>query len=525
MASSAWRGSDVGGGSHCRRWIGTLAVLIALAVPASAQAFERPSPGAPGLGDRLFPLLGNGGYDVQHYDLDLRYATSAPSQGLDGTVTLLAVATQSLSRFDLDFSGDSVGKVTVNGLPATFTRDGGELVISPRLPLLKGLPFVVQVQHYTAHPVPPDPNNLLGAPFFITPDGSATAGQPDGTHTFLPSNDHPRDKASYTIRFDVPAGEVAYGNGVLVHKSTSRGRSHFVYLQRQPMATELIQLAVGRYREINRGVHGGIPIRDAIAPSLSGLLADKLPTEVEHLDWMKARVGAYPFDIYGSLVVDAALGFALETQTLSLYDRLWFDGSFGGQGIWEPTMVHELAHMWFGDSVAPYSWDDLWLNEGHASWYQFTFAAERGELEENTGIADFTDLMHVIYQLGDIWRIENGPVGRPLSPEPAQLFSIQVYYGGALVLYALRQQIGEAAFQRVERAWVTRYRDDVASTQDFIALASKVSGQDLTKFLNDWVYGTTTPPMPGHPDWTVIPPAAATARTLAAPQLRFRGRS
>ena len=124
-----------------------------------------------------------------------------------------------------------------------------------------------------------------------------------------------------------------------------------------------------------------------------------------------------------------------------------------------------------------------------------------------------------------IRRVQNGPVGRPLSADPVQLFSIQVYYGGALVLYALRQQIGDAAFQRVQRAWVTRFRDDVASTQDFIALASKVSGQNLTKFLNDWVYGTTTPAMPGHPDWTVIPPAAAAARTLAAPQLRFPRRS
>src|SRR3982751_1840577 len=103
--------------------------LIGPVVPASAGAFDRPSPGAAGIGDRLFPTLGNGGYDVQHYDLDLRYATSAPSQGIDGTVTILARATQSLSRFDLDFAGDSVGGVSVNGLPATFTRDGEDLVI------------------------------------------------------------------------------------------------------------------------------------------------------------------------------------------------------------------------------------------------------------------------------------------------------------------------------------------------------------------------------------------------------------
>jgi aminopeptidase N len=520
MASSAQHGSA---GRHRRRWICALAVLGVLVVPASAQAFERPAPGAPGVGDRLFPLLGNGGYDVQHYDLDLRYATSAPSQGIDGTVTLLAVATQSLSRFDLDFAGDSVGKVTVNGLPASFKRDGEELVITPRLPLLKGLPFVVQVQHFTAHPLEPDPDVLLSTAFFITPDGSATAGQPDGTHVFLPSNDHPRDKASFTIRFDVPAGETAIANGVLLHKSTSRGRTQYVYLQRQPMATELLQLAVGRYQQINRGLHDGIVVRDAVAPSLAGLLADKLPTEIGHLDWMKARVGDYPFDAYGSLVVDATLGFALETQTISLFDKPWFDGTYGGQGVWEPTMVHELSHMWFGDSVAPYSWDDLWLNEGHATWYEWSYAAEHGELEEDIGIADFDELMRAVYGISDILRAENGPVGRPLSPEPDQLFSVQVYWGGALVLYALRQQIGDANFQRLERAWVSRHRDGVATTQDFVALASKVSGQDLTAFLNDWVYGTTTPPMPGHPEWTVTPPSAA-ARTLAAPALLARAR-
>src|SRR3954453_12875517 len=109
------------------------AAALAFAAPASAHAFDRPMPGSAGIGDRLFPTLGNGGYDVQHYDLDLRYATSAPTQGIDGTVTLLARATQSLSRLNLDFAGDSVGSVSVNGLPARYTRDGEDLVITPKL--------------------------------------------------------------------------------------------------------------------------------------------------------------------------------------------------------------------------------------------------------------------------------------------------------------------------------------------------------------------------------------------------------
>src|ERR1700712_4107136 len=94
-----------------------LALLALTAAPARAAA---PSPGAAGLGDRLDPGRGNGGYSVLHYDLDLRYATSAPAQSIDGTVTIVARATQSLSRFNLDFAGKSVGGVSVDGAPARW---------------------------------------------------------------------------------------------------------------------------------------------------------------------------------------------------------------------------------------------------------------------------------------------------------------------------------------------------------------------------------------------------------------------
>jgi aminopeptidase N len=73
------------------------------------------------------------------------------------------------------------------------------------------------------------------------------------------------------------------------------------------------------------------------------------------------------------------------------------------------------------------------------------------------------------------------------------------------VLYALRQKIGPQAFAALERSWAARYRNGVASTADFIALASEVAHRDLSGFLRRWLYGDTTPPIPGHPDWTVDP--------------------
>lgn len=360
-----------------KRALLTAAMFLLSAAPAVAAG---PSPGAPGIGDPLFPGLGNGGYDVQHYDVDVRYG-KAFTDTIEGNVTILARATQSLSRFNLDFAGRSVGGVVVNGAPAQWRRDGMEIVVTPRKAIKDGALFAVTVSKFVAVPTVPgdDPSSTA---LFVHPSGTATAPQPDLARYFLPSNDHPRDKASFDFRFDVPSNLTAVANGVPLAKWTSGGRTHSVFVQRQPMATELIQMAVGDYDITYEGFHNGVFLREVTAKPLTAQYLPLLEPTKAQLDWMRARAGAYPFDLYGSLVVDAGLGFALETQTLELIDTFWYEDY--GKGTWDATLLHELSHMWFGDSVAPYSWSDLWLNEGHASWYEFTWGEENGVLEEDT---------------------------------------------------------------------------------------------------------------------------------------------
>jgi aminopeptidase N len=489
--------------------------VLLFAAPAVAAG---PSPGAPGIGDPLFPGLGNGGYDVQHYDVDVRYGR-AFTDPVEGNVTILARATQALSRFNLDFAGRSVGGVVVNGAPAQWRRDGAELVITPRRAIAEGARFIVTVSKFVAVPTEPgdDPTSTA---LFVHPSGTATAPQPDLARYFLPSNDHPRDKATFDFRFDVPAGLTAVANGVPLARWTAKGRTHSVFVQRQPMATELIQMAVGDYDITNEGFHNGVFLREVTARPLTAKYLPLLDPTRSQLDWMRERAGRYPFDLYGSLVVDAGLGFALETQTLELIDSFWYEDY--GPGTWDATLLHELSHMWFGDSVSPYAWSDLWLNEGHASWYEFTWAEENGVLAEDTtgypddeGYATLEELMRAVYAHGDEWRAESGPVAAPSSAD--ELFALQRYHGGALVLYALRQKVGPAAFARIERAYPERFRGRSVTTDDFIALAAQVSGRaDVVPFLRTWLYGAKTPPMPGHPDWTVNP-AGAKQRALSAP--------
>ena len=478
----------------------------------SAARRPPPTPGSAGIGDSLFDTLGNGGYDVLHYDLHLRYETASPAQAIDGTVTIEARATQSLSRFNLDFDGDSVGSVAVDDCAATWVRDGEELIITPADPIRRGERFEVKVSHFTATPVEPDPNVFLDAPFFITPDGSAWAGQPDNAHRIFPSNDHPRDLASFDFRIDVPAGTTAVANGRLRGRHTHHGRTVWRYQQRQPMATELAQVAVGAFTVIERGRHHGVDVRDVVPTRLVADLDPKLATVIAHLDWLVDLVGPYPFDTYGTLPVDAPLGFALETQTLSLFDDFIF--GFPAE-VYESIMVHELAHQWFGNSVAPANWSDVWMNEGHATWYEVTYFTPPDSPE-------FLEFMQFVYEFSDIFRTDYGAVGAPRSGHPDDLFNLNVYYGGALVLYALHQQVGDADFRRIERRWVRDYRGRSATSADFIELASRVSGQDLTEFLNAWLYGDTTPPMPGHPDWVVIPAASAAARSATSADLPAR---
>jgi aminopeptidase N len=502
----------------------TMLVCFALAATLSASAAngrsaamaESPAPGAAGLGDRLNPGLGNGGYDVLHYDLRLRYATSAPSQGIDGDATIQAVATQSLSSFNLDFGGDAIGTVSVNGKRADFKRTGEELVVTPRDSLPDGRRFTVLITNFTAAPTKIN-SSLDSTTFFVTPNGSVTAPQPYGAHLIYPCNDHPRDKATFTFTLDVPAGTDAIANGVEVSHSTQDGRTTWIYEMDQPMATELTQIAVGDWDVSTPQLYKGVVLRNVTAPGLTTFVQPALALEQRQLDFMVSRVGSYPFDTYGTLVVDTNPGFALETQTLSLIPIRYF-AEFP-QSVWDPgLMMHELAHQWFGDSVSPYSWSDLWLNEGHASWYEFTYAESTGQLEGDTefypdpqGYSTLDELMRAVYAHGDEWRKSFGPVALPKSGRPSfrKMFSSNVYHGGALVLYALRQKIGGFAFDRLERTWVDRYRGQSASTEDFIALAAKVSGQDVTSFLRDWLYSETTPPMPGHPDWTLNPVGGA----------------
>ena len=221
------------------------------------------------------------------------------------------------------------------------------------------------------------------------------------------------------------------------------------------MASELVSLNAGALSVVNRGRIGGVTFRDVMPTSLVDALEPANALGPAHMECMKRYVGRYPFASYGTLSADSNAGFALENQTLSLYPAAFLINA--PPAVYEPVMVHELAHQWFGDSVAPQRWSDVWLNEGHATWYEQLYGADKYPEDY-----DFEETIREYYSQGDVWRSTYGPVAAPFSATNVlDLFNPNVYYGGATALYALRQVVGERTFYEIERRWVRDVRGRV----------------------------------------------------------------
>lgn len=444
-----------------------LAALFAAAGPAAAGTV-----GGSGAGDPYFPLEGNGGYDVRHYDLTLGYDTG--SGQLDGKAVLHARATQRLTRFDLDLRGLKVTGVTVDHVKASFRREGQELVVVPRQALRKGRDFRVAVD-YRGRPGPvTDPDGSLDG-WIRTDDGAFVANEPQGAMTWFPADSHPEDKASYDITVTVPQGRTAVSNGVLLGRRTAGGRTTFHWRQSEPMAAYLATATVGTFKVEQYTTRDGLKVYNAVDPreaSAAGPVLRKLPSV---LAWESELFGPYPFSAAGAVVDKATnVGYALETQTRPVYDRAP-DLS---------TLVHESAHQWFGDSVTLTRWQDIWLNEGFATYAEWLYSEQHGGQSAQQAF----DALYARPASDDVWAF---PPADPGSG--AHIFETPVYARGAMALHKLRTAVGDTTFLRILRTWARDHRYGHGTTAQFVRLSERLSGKKLDALFHTWI-GTAGKP-------------------------------
>ncbi|MFF8731067.1 M1 family metallopeptidase [Streptomyces sp. NPDC015171] len=461
------------GRQPARRRTAVLATVpVAVAALLGAAAPAPGTTGAAGAGDPYFPLSGNGGYDVRHYDLTLRYDTA--SRRLDGTAVLTARATQRLTRFDLDLKGLKVTAVTVDRTAAGVRRDGQELVVTPRHALRAGQEFRVTVAyHGTPAPVT-DPDGSADG-WIRTDDGAFVAGEPQGAMTWFPANGHPRDKASYDFTITVPKGRTAVANGVLLGLRTAHGLTTFRWRETQPMAAYLATATIGKFKTERYTTRDGIQVYNAVDSREARAAEPVLKKLPSVLEWESKLFGPYPFRAAGAIVDHAPdVGYALETQSRPVYDSA-------------PdlaTLVHESAHQWFGDSVSLTAWKDIWLNEGFATYAEWLYTEQHGGRSAQQSF----DALYARPAGDDLWAY---PPGNPGSG--ARIFGTPVYDRGAMALHQLRRAVGDRDFFRILRAWATGHRGGHGTTAQFVKLAEQTSGKELKELFHTWLYTSGKP--------------------------------
>jgi aminopeptidase N len=474
-----------------RRWlpllvpIALLAACTAVGEPPAAPLPTRPPSSAPPapdgrsqpVTDAIYPEYGNPAVDVLRYALDLSWDPQA--RQLTGTATLTLRAVRELGEIALDFSASyTVDKATVDGAAARPTRRGGDLVLAASRPLATDATATVVVGYRGRPEVVPFPGarqdvDTIG--LHAMPDGALWAMQePYGAFTWYPCSDQPSDEALYDIAITVPAGWTGVANGVLTGTTEAGGRRTFRWHAVEAMPTYLVTLAVDHFtRYDDTGPHG-LPVSYWVRPQDQDAMLPTLRQSPRLLSWLERRLGPYPFSSAGVVVVQDRSG--METQTMITLGPLT-----GPEAV--PVLLHEYSHHWFGDSVTPRTWQDVWLNEGFATYVQGLF-----QLDEHT--VSEAGLLAAWRRIDTEQRADAGPPGHY---KPERFAARNVYVGPALMLHELRGVLGDPTFFAMLHDWAQHNRHTQQDRVGFTAWLNAYTGRDLTPIVDKWLDSPVTP--------------------------------
>ncbi len=437
-------------------------------------------------------------FDHEH----LRLEITVPDMGVDrfsgvARFRLIARARQRTTlRLDAG-PGLRIDQVRADGRDATFEHAASDLTITLPRAVPPGATVEIEVTYEALDPggdslglthVPDDPATDLDDPYFHS------QGQTELNHLWFPCHDFPDERLTTELIADVPTGFEAVSNGRLVGIDRSPTRSVFHWSQSRPHPAYLVTFAVGRFEVVNLGgaecARPGLWMPVYGPPGSAELMRRRFANTAPMMAYFERLFDEpYPWEKYAQVVVPAFSG-AMENTSASTFS----DGLLRTPGeFFEPYVVHELAHQWFGNLVTCATWEHLWLNEGWATFCEALWA------EHTVGQRAYLRVIGQALSAQRQW----GAGSLPRTPgmtshryrEPDDRFgrANSVYDRGVLVLHMLRFHLGDDIFFESMRRYLDRFGDASVETADYRRVLEEVSGRSLERFFDQWVH------RPGHP--------------------------
>ena len=429
------------------------------------------------------PYPKNPNIDILNYSFELHLNDSTDIIYGTANINLHIEPSENNVRLDLisansDGNGMVVHSVLFNGYKVPYTHKNNELNISTDG--LKYSIYDVITIEYSGIPITGliIGDNMHGDRTFFSDNW------PNKARNWLPLVDHPYDKSTSEFIVFAPNHYQVISNGLLVEETNvNKDIKKTHWKQSVPISCWLYALGVAEFAIDYVDYFNGKSIQTWVYKQDrdKGFYDFKVPTK-HTLEFFSDYVGPFAYEKLANVQSNSVKG-GMESATAIFYSDISVTGDRSVR--WRDVIIHEVAHQWFGNCVTEYDWDDVWLSEGFATYFTLMFREHAyGRDDFVKGLKDAKRRVFNFYE-----KNKDASVVHDNLKDMKDVLSYDLQYQkGAWVLHMLRNYVGEDNFRSGIRNYYKKYFNSTANTEEFKIEMEKVSGIDLDKFFDQWLY-------------------------------------